>query len=68
MPGMRVLHITGHTALCLQIRGVKNRYGATEEVGVFQMFDDGMQVVADPSSLFLTSRQAQRAGLQCRTV
>ncbi|KAL6778234.1 hypothetical protein ACKKBG_A17420 [Auxenochlorella protothecoides x Auxenochlorella symbiontica] len=39
------------------IRGVKNRYGATEEVGVFQMFDDGMQVVADPSSLFLTSRE-----------
>lgn len=27
-----------------QVRTVKNRYGATDEVGVFQMHDDGMQV------------------------
>lgn len=39
-----------------QLRGVKNRYGATEEVGVFQMFDNGLQVVADPSALFLSTR------------
>ncbi|KAK2079115.1 hypothetical protein QBZ16_002806 [Prototheca wickerhamii] len=39
------------------LRGVKNRYGATEEVGVFQMFDNGLQVVADPSALFLSTRE-----------
>lgn len=38
------------------VRCIKNRYGNTDEVGVFEMHDDGMQVVANPSALFLSDR------------
>ncbi|MCR9212632.1 MAG: DNA repair protein RadA [Proteobacteria bacterium] len=35
------------------LRAVKNRFGATDEIGVFEMTDTGLQEVANPSSLFL---------------
>lgn len=38
------------------VRCMKNRYGSTDEVGVFEMHDDGMQVVPNPSALFLSDR------------
>ncbi|EFN56488.1 hypothetical protein CHLNCDRAFT_8491, partial [Chlorella variabilis] len=38
------------------VRSIKNRYGNTDEVGVFEMHDDGMQVVPNPSSIFLSDR------------
>ncbi|PSC73730.1 DNA repair [Micractinium conductrix] len=38
------------------VRCMKNRYGNTDEVGVFEMHDDGMQVVPNPSALFLSDR------------
>ncbi len=34
------------------IRAAKNRFGSTDEVGIFQMGDDGLRPVADPSALF----------------
>jgi len=40
------------------LRATKNRFGPTDEVGVFQMTDKGMEEVANPSALFL----AQKAG------
>ncbi len=40
------------------LRAVKNRYGPTDEIGVFEMTDAGLLEVANPSSLFL----AERAG------
>ncbi|MGO0121892.1 DNA repair protein RadA [Desulfothermobacter acidiphilus] len=36
------------------LRGVKNRYGATQEIGVFSMSERGMMPVTNPSALFLT--------------
>lgn len=44
------------------LRGVKNRFGATNEVGVFEMRDRGLVEVADPSAAFLESRVAASSG------
>lgn len=44
------------------LRGVKNRYGATDEIGVFEMTDAGLQEVANPSALFLTYRDRPVSG------
>jgi DNA repair protein RadA/Sms len=44
------------------LRSVKNRFGATDEVGVFAMQADGLVEVANPSSLFLTDRSGALPG------
>ena len=38
------------------VRAVKNRYGATDEVGCFELTDTGIVGLPDPSGLFLSSR------------
>ena len=38
------------------LRAVKNRYGGTDEIGVFAMADAGLEEVANPSAVFLTHR------------
>ncbi|AGL21356.1 DNA repair protein RadA [Actinoplanes sp. N902-109] len=50
-----VLHFEGdkHSSLRL-VRGVKNRFGAADEVGCFEMHESGIVSLADPSGLFLT--------------
>lgn len=58
-----VLYLEGeryHTYRLL--RGVKNRFGATHEVGVFEMQGDGMAEVANPSAIFLADRSANATG------
>ena len=52
-----VLHFDGdrHSALRM-VRGVKNRFGAADEVGCFLLHDTGIECVADPSGLFLDQR------------
>ena len=52
-----VLHFEGdrNTALRM-VRGVKNRFGAADEVGCFLLQDNGIRGVADPSGLFLDQR------------
>jgi len=44
------------------LRGVKNRFGATDEIGVFEMTDTGLQEVSNPSALFLGDRQENVSG------
>jgi DNA repair protein RadA/Sms len=44
------------------LRGVKNRYGATDEIGVFEMTESGLAEVANPSALFLAERRGNVAG------
>lgn len=39
------------------LRSVKNRFGATHELGVFEMVEQGLIEVANPSQLFLSSRE-----------
>ncbi|HEY0270026.1 MAG TPA: DNA repair protein RadA [Sphingomonas sp.] len=44
------------------LRAIKNRFGGTDEIGVFAMGEAGLGEVANPSSLFLTQRQESVAG------
>ena len=44
------------------LRAVKNRYGATDEIGVFEMQDKGLAEVENPSALFLAERQGNVSG------
>ncbi len=44
------------------LRAVKNRYGATDEIGVFEMQDQGLIEVENPSALFLAERQGNISG------
>ncbi len=58
-----VLYLEGeryHTYRLL--RGVKNRFGATHEVGVFEMHGDGLAEVSNPSAMFLTDRTEGATG------
>lgn len=44
------------------LRTVKNRFGATHEIGIFEMIDRGLREVANPSELFLGSRDDPSPG------
>ncbi len=44
------------------LRAVKNRFGATDEIGVFEMTDRGLMEVPNPSALFLAERPRQYLG------
>lgn len=44
------------------LRAVKNRFGATDEIGVFEMQDTGLSEVENPSALFLAERQGCVSG------
>jgi DNA repair protein RadA/Sms len=69
--GPRVLEHIVDTVLYLEgdafqayrlLRSVKNRFGATSEVGVFEMRDKGMVEVNNPSEAFLAERVVNAAG------
>ena len=63
-----VLHFEGdkHSSLRL-VRGMKNRFGAADEVGCFEMHESGIASLADPSGMFLT-RYAEAVPGTCVTV
>jgi DNA repair protein RadA/Sms len=44
------------------LRGAKNRFGATDEIGVFEMGDGGLREVKNPSALFLNEGGQRAAG------
>ncbi|MEZ5689324.1 MAG: DNA repair protein RadA [Caenibius sp.] len=44
------------------LRALKNRFGAIDEIGVFAMTTDGLEEVANPSTLFLSGREQAIAG------
>ncbi len=69
--GPRVLEHIVDTVLYLEgdrfqayrlLRSVKNRFGATSEVGVFEMRERGMVEVANPSEAFLAERMVNAPG------
>ena len=45
------------------LRAVKNRFGATDEIGVFEMVGSGLREVPNPSELFLGERNSKSPGL-----
>ena len=58
-----VLYFEGERAHQFRIlRAVKNRYGPTDEIGVFEMTGEGLAEVANPSALFLADRQGEVSG------
>ena len=58
-----VLHFEGDRGHQFRIlRGVKNRFGATDEIGVFEMTAGGLAEVANPSALFLAERRGNVSG------
>ncbi|MFZ5800280.1 MAG: DNA repair protein RadA, partial [Candidatus Omnitrophota bacterium] len=44
------------------LRAVKNRFGSTNEIGVFEMSAFGLEEVANPSEIFLSERAKQSSG------
>jgi len=69
--GPRILEHIVDTVLYLEgdrfqayrlLRGVKNRFGATSEVGVFEMNENGMMEVPNPSEAFLAERMVNAPG------
>jgi DNA repair protein RadA/Sms len=63
-----VLHVEGDRQSRLRlVRAEKNRFGPTDEVGCFDLADDGIVGLADPSGLFLSHRTEPVPGT-CVTV
>jgi DNA repair protein RadA/Sms len=71
LAGPRVLEHMVDTVLAFEgdnhqqfrlLRALKNRFGATNELGVFQMTSDGLLEVPNPSELFLEERRENRFG------
>src|SRR5438034_753179 len=58
-----VLYLEGERfhAFCI-LRGTKNRFGSTDEVGVFEMGENGLREVTNPSEVFLEERTKGVAG------
>jgi len=44
------------------LRAQKNRFGSTNEIGVFEMHEDGLTEVKNPSQLFLSERERKTSG------
>ncbi len=58
-----VLYFEGDRGHSFRIlRAVKNRFGSTNEIGVFEMKESGLQPVANPSALFLAERAVDVPG------
>ncbi|MDE6434571.1 MAG: DNA repair protein RadA [Lachnospiraceae bacterium] len=58
-----VLYFEGEkNALFRILRGVKNRFGSTNEIGVFEMKDTGLYEVQNPSQVMLSGRPVEAAG------
>ena len=58
-----VLYFEGDKGHAYRIlRAVKNRFGSTNEIGVFEMKDTGLDEVSNPSELFLAERPEKSTG------
>lgn len=63
-----VLYFEGDEGLSFRmLRAVKNRFGSARELGVFEMSEDGLQEVSNPSSLFLNDRKESVPGISIAT-
>lgn len=59
-----VLYFEGEKQLSYRIlRAVKNRFGSTNEIGVFQMIDKGLEEVSNPSAMLLSGRPVNVSGI-----
>ena len=59
-----VLQFEGDGTNCYRLlRGIKNRFGATFEIGVFEMLDSGLRSVANPSEILLSHYREPLSGI-----
>ena len=58
-----VLYMEGENLSAYRVlRGAKNRFGSTNEVGIFQMGSKGLEEVADPSMVLLSQHREESVG------
>jgi DNA repair protein RadA/Sms len=58
-----VLYLEGDKQNYFRIlRSVKNRFGATHEIGIFEMKQDGLQGITNPGAIFLSERKPGSSG------
>ena len=58
-----VLYLEGERYFSYRIlRGVKNRFGSTNEVGMFEMQNEGMMEISNPSAVLISERDDNPAG------
>ena len=58
-----VLYLEGERYFSYRIlRGVKNRFGSTNEIGMFEMQNEGMVEITNPSSILISERDEEPAG------
>ncbi len=58
-----VLQFEGEKTYSYRIlRAIKNRYGSTNEIGIFEMAEEGLREVPNPSEIFLAERNQQDSG------
>lgn len=50
------------------LRGIKNRYGSTNEAGIFEMVDQGLKAVSNPSAALLAERQVSDGSVVHATI
>lgn len=58
-----VLYLEGERYFAYRIlRGVKNRFGSTNEIGMFEMQGEGMQEIINPSDILISEKSENPAG------
>ncbi len=58
-----VLYLEGERYFSYRIlRGVKNRFGSTNEIGMFEMENEGLQEITDPSAVLISEREEGTTG------
>ena len=58
-----VLYLEGERYFSYRIlRGVKNRFGSTNEIGMFEMINEGLKEIENPSSILISERQDNPPG------
>ena len=58
-----VLYLEGERYFSYRIlRGVKNRFGSTNEIGMFEMVNEGLKEIDNPSSILISEREDNPAG------
>lgn len=59
-----VLYFEGDNNYVYRIlRSVKNRFGSTSELGIFEMMEDGLKAVANPSEMFINQHDEPLSGI-----
>lgn len=58
-----VLYLEGERYFSYRIlRGVKNRFGSTNEIGMFEMVNEGLVEIKDPSKILISDKESHEAG------